>query len=189
MRTTVSSFFKSIGLILGLFLIVLGTVYVFGIYNNHSSAVGFQQYEPKRLPGGLNVQKRVIEIWANHTNPLAPNKILRIHSSDKNFSVGEEAFNGHVYNCNQVADNAKCSINETLQGQKYELITTTQYLSPANTPTGQDVYLRKGNTHIWVNVSGNPSETYTKEEWDVMIDSLVPIHYKDLPTEYYVPGS
>ncbi len=182
------SFYTVMGVLFGLILTAIGVVYALYVYNNHSSAVAFQQYEPQHLPDGLQAERRVVEIWKNPANLLAPNKLLRIHTADKNLTIGEEAYNGYAYNCSQVATNATCSINETPKGQKYELTTTVQYESPNNTPIGQDVRLRKDNTHIWVNVTGNPSKIYSKTSWDTLIDSLAPMSYKNLPTEHYSPG-
>lgn len=180
---------RAILVILSLTLLAIGSQYAFSFYNNRSSAVGFDQYEPTKLPGGLTIDRRVIEVWQNKTNPLAPNKLLRIHTSDKDFTIGEEKYKkDFTYGCDLPALNETCQINTTRNGQAYTLKTATNYIDSKYITISQDVYLRQGNTHVWINVTGNPAKTYTEEEWNTMIDSLQRTKYKQLPVEHYVPG-
>jgi hypothetical protein len=128
-------------------------------------------------------------------NIFTPNVRVNYYTPDGFFSISQESKtedeSAAHYMCGEsfTIDNTICSIYTTPKRQPYLLMTTASSASngtPIWSDVSQSVMLYRGNTRIWIDLSGNRS--WSSLQWDTFIDSLRPARIPHLPTKWLNPG-
>jgi hypothetical protein len=168
-----------------LLVLASASAVAYTVYNSNSSSVSFQLYEPSELPDRMKVTGRTIEAFKS-AGGLFYTKSLRFEFDNPKFTLSEHKNNyGLAYNCEglEVTDFSTCSIEKTMGGQQFQLLTT---LNPdTKEPWSQGVAWLKGDTILRAEIGGTKITPYPLETWIEFIDSFEPKEYQNLPVKHF----
>jgi hypothetical protein len=153
----------------------------------------FQMFEPRKLPLGLKITERSLEIsherWMySGYSPIFRNAGVSFDLGPLRGYISESADEDHIdpseYRCTE-AEGVKCRIAKTPKGVVYILSSA---VDDYGSPWYQEVGFVKGSTNITVYIEDSSKKLISEKEWSEVIDSFVPQKFSNLKVVHRAPG-
>jgi hypothetical protein len=178
---------KALLVVAGLVALVVAVPVLYVTYDTHNTSVDFQEYAPKVLPTGVTIAGRELKVWSDRVNPLVHTKELSFTLNSRTSALLESKNFNFAYACDTQILNVTCVIAETPQHQRYRLETSYSPTLDGQAFEETAEWLR-GDTHIMMMLRGNPLRQHAQDEWERVIDSFVPVHYRHITITQHSPG-
>ncbi len=170
-------------------ILVIGCLLAYASYAYYKPQVNFQEYVPTKLPTGMSIGSKTVELWSSPLLPFWPLKTNVRVSLGGRISLLEEKLTSNLATngCSLVV-NQKCKMAHTIKGQAYRLVATYVQPNPTNDdrPTSVVTTFDKGGTRILINIDQTVAQV--PFDWNNFIDSFVATTFNDFDVTHMHPG-
>lgn len=167
----------------------LGCCLAYLSYLYYNPRVSFQEYAPSKLPAGMSLGTKTLELWSSPQIPLWSLKTDVRVSLGEHASLFEEQLTSNLSTneCSSVV-NQKCMMSQTSKGQMYRMVTTYSQLTQTSDskPTNIVATFDKNNTRILINFDQTAAQV--SFDWDSFIDSFKTTTFNNLQVKHMYPG-
>jgi hypothetical protein len=148
-------------------------------------SLDFQAYQPMALPSGIAITGHDISIVKQGGDPNGTYfKTVGYKVNNPDISIGEQKssaanYAGRLFSCKQSLLGSNCGTFTSPQHQTYSIQTSFSGGS-SDTPGkafSQTISWLRGDTLIWISLSGKQAGRHDDQTWAKVIDSFVPVNY------------